>query len=94
MRKKFLLFLKKNVTQKSLIQLESSLPNTFASILAQVPKKEPLFLQQWMTHMRRTSLHGRHVERDNLAVCGERQFGGEDLAGHSHWAASDLEGLV
>lgn len=44
--------------------------------------------------MRRTSLHGRHVERHNLAVCGERQFGGEDLAGHSHWAASDLEGLV
>lgn len=44
--------------------------------------------------MRRTSLHGWHVERDNLAVRGERQFGGEDLAGHSHWAASDLEGLL
>lgn len=50
--------------------------------------------QKWMTHMLHTSLRGGHVERDNLAVCGEREFGGEDLAGHSHWAASDLEGLV
>lgn len=44
--------------------------------------------------MLHTSLRGGHVERDNLAFCGEREFGGEDLAGHSHWAASDLEGLV
>lgn len=50
--------------------------------------------QKWMTHMLHTSLCGGHVERDNLAVCGEREFGGEDLAGHSHWAASDLEGLL
>lgn len=41
-----------------------------------------------------TSLRGGHVERDNLAVCGQREFGGEDLASHSHWAASDLEGLL
>lgn len=47
-----------------------------------------------MTLVLHTSLRGGHVERDNLAVCGQREFGSEDLAGHSHWAASDLEGLL
>lgn len=47
-----------------------------------------------MTLMLPTSLSGGHVERDNLAVSGQREFGGEDLASHSHWAASDPEGLL
>lgn len=41
-----------------------------------------------------TSLSSGHVERDNLAVSGQWEFGGEDLASHSHWAASDLESLL
>lgn len=50
--------------------------------------------QEWMSLVLPTSLSSGHVEGDNLAVSGQWQFGGEDLASHSHWATSDLEGLL
>lgn len=41
--------------------------------------------RQWMmTPVLPTSFCGGHVERDNLAVSGEREFGGEDLTSHRH----------
>lgn len=50
--------------------------------------------RKWMTLVLPTSLSSGHVERDNLAVSGERQLGSEDLASDSNWAASNLEGLL
>lgn len=64
--------------------------DTLPSILASVNQNQ----RKWIALVLPTSLRGGHVERDNLAVCGQREFGGEDLASHSHWAASDLEGLL
>lgn len=56
--------------------------------------RSPPALPKRMALMLPTSLSRRHIESDNLAVSGQRQFGGEDVTGHSHWAASDLEGLL
>ena len=60
-----------------------------SSILVSVSPNQ----RKWMRRVLPTSLSSGHVERDNLAVSGQREFGSEDLTSHSHWAASDLEGL-